>query len=250
MNSKRRGNIHYALAVVVLAGSAEFLSWAKSNGKLLVIKKALPIRRPLEDLNKKALAPWQLLSAARLPAESEEELGTKEYINWVVADATGSGEHRRPVSLTITYYTGVQDQVPHVPEECIYQGGMTQSAPKEIVKWSLSHLGEQAKIAKVMFDSPQKIGMRMFVYYTIAVNGEFQGDRDDVRLRMINPLDTHLYYSKVEVTIQSTRDANPDEMDAIGRDLLDRTLAELVRSHWPRRGWERGGPGVEAKSAA
>ena len=237
-----RAQLHFVLAVVVLGGTAAALSQAKARGKLVVIKKPLPIRKPLSDLDHKILDPWKLNSAQKLPAESEEELGTKEYLNWVVSDPRGAGIRNKPVFLTVTYYTGVQDQVPHVPEECVYQGGMSQNGGKQIFKWEMPRLGEKVEIAKVVFDSPRQLGQRLVVYYTIAVNGEFLGDRDPVRLRMINPLDTHLYYAKIEASIYTSTDANQAELDAIGRDLLDRVLAELMRSHLPLRGWERGGP--------
>jgi len=237
-----RSAFHFALAVIVLGGSAMALDQAKRRGWLVIIKKPLPIRKPLRDLDKSALSPWQLASAQKLSAENEEELHTQEYIDWVLADPSSPRARIKVVHLGVTYYTGVQDQVPHVPEECAYQGGMTQNGNKQILKWEMPHLRETVETAKVVFDDPQHLGQRLIVYYTIAVNGEFLGDRDPVRLRMINPRDTHLYYSKIEVSIFTSMDADQKELDAVGRDLLDRTLAELMRSHLPLRGWERGGP--------
>lgn len=237
-----RTQLHFILAVLVLAGSASAIEWAKRSGNLVIIKKAIPIRKPLSDLDQRAIEPWRVQSAQKLPAEAEEEMGTREYLNWLVSDPTATGGRSNPVNLTVTYYTGVQDQVPHVPEECVFQGGMTQNGGKEILHWQMPRLGEKIEVAKVQFDSPQHLGQRLVVYYTIAVNGAFVGDRDSVRVRMINPLDTHLYYSKIDVSIFTSTDANQAELDGIGRDILDRTLAELMRSHLPLRGWERGGP--------
>lgn len=250
MNRSARSTLHFALAVVVLAGSAGWLTIAKAKGWLVIIKKPLAIQKPLNDFEQKAIAPWKLVSAQKLPPEAEEEMGTKEYLNWIVTDPNGGGARSKQVSLTVTYYTGVQDQVPHVPEECVFQGGMTQNGGKEIRKWDLPRLGEQVEIARVIFDSPRQLGLRLIVYYTIAVNGEFLGDRDPVRLRMASPLDTHLYYSKIEVSIYTSTDADQQELDGIGRDLLDKTLAELLRSHLPLRGWERGGSKDESNKAA
>jgi hypothetical protein len=240
--SNRRGTIHFWVAAGFLAASSLVLNEGKTRGWFLVIKKPLPLRASLEDFNQDSLRPWKLLSAGRLSAESEEELGTKEYMNWVVTDPNGTGERRRQIILTVTYYTGVQDQVPHVPEECVYQAGMAQAEPKTIIEWDLPRLGDRVEVARVVFDSPQRIGSRLFVYYTIAVNGEYRGDRDPVRIRMADPRDTHLYYSKVEVSIYSAPEAAVSALDEIGKDLMDRVLAELVRVHWPRKGWERGGP--------
>ena len=242
MTSAGKSQLHFVLAALVLAGSAGALSQAKSRGWLVIIKKPLPIRKPLQDMEQKVFEPWRLNSAQKLPAESEEELGTKEYLNWMVSDPTGQGARSKPVFLTVTYYTGVQDQVPHVPEECAYQGGMSQNGGKQISKWDMPRLGERVEVSKLIFDSPRQLGQRLVVYYTIAVNGEFLGDRDPVRIRMTNRRDTHLYYAKTEVSINTSTDANQAELDAIGRDLMDRTLTELMHSHLPLRGWEQGGP--------
>jgi hypothetical protein len=242
MTHSGRNHLNFILAAAVLAGSAGFLAEAKARGWLLVIKKALPIRKPLEMFNQKSLEPWQLVSAGRLSAESEEEVGTKEYLNCTLAYPNGTGERRRQISFTAFYYTGVQDQVPHVGEECLFQAGLTQAAPKSVMDWDMPRLGQKVQMARVMFDDPRHVGVRLFNYYTIRVNGEFRGDRNLVRIRMADPRDTHLYYSKVDVSIQSTTDANLAELDEIAKDVLDRGLTELVRTHWPLSGSERGGP--------
>ncbi|MEK6643158.1 MAG: hypothetical protein AABZ08_04560 [Planctomycetota bacterium] len=248
MNTSSRGTLHFALAVGILVVSTGYLMAGKKLGWLVVIKKALPIRKPLDDMDQKALAPWKLVSAGRLSAENEGEVGTKEYLTWSLVDPNGTGERRRQIHFTAFYYTGVQDQVPHVGEECLLQGGLTQAAPKEIFEWEMPTLGQKAELGRVMFDDPKHVGVRLLNYYTISVNGEFKGDRNDVRVKMVDPRDTHLYYCKVDVSIQSTSQADLAELDAIAKEVLDKGIAELVRSHWPLKGWERGGP-REVKAA-
>jgi len=243
-------HLNFVVAVALLAAGARFLEVGKKKGWFIVIKKPLPIRKPLADMDQAALGPWKVLNGGRLPPDSEEEVGTREYLTWTLLDSSGTGERRRPIHFTAFYYTGVQDQVPHVGEECLFQAGMTQAGSKEVLTWDMPKLGEKIEVGRVMFDDPRQIGVRLFIYYTICVNGEYRGDRTPVRIRMANPLDTHLYYCKVDVSIQSTADANVDELDAVARDVLDRGLPELVRSHWPRKGEERGGPKEQAKEAA
>jgi hypothetical protein len=240
---------HFVVAVVLLAAGGQVLEAGKKRGWFIVIKKPLPIRKPLADMDQAAVAPWKVVEQGRLPADAEEEVGTREYLNWVVSEP-GAGVRRPAIQFTAFYYTGVQDQVPHVGEECLFQAGMTQAGPKEVLRWQMPKLGETIEIGKVVFDDPRQLGVRLLNYYTICVNGEFRGDRTPVRIRMANPLDTHLYYCKVDVSIQVTANADVNALDAMARDMLDRGLAELVRSHWPRRGEERGGPKAPAKSAA
>src|SRR5262245_55181936 len=100
-----RTQLHFILAVLVLAGSASALEWAKRTGNLVIIKKGIPIRKPLSDLDQRAIEPWRVQNAQKLPAEAEEEMGTHEYLNWLVSDPTASGGRSNPVNLTVTYYT-------------------------------------------------------------------------------------------------------------------------------------------------
>ena len=238
--NRSRTNLHFALAAIVLAASGALLSEAKSNGWLRILKKPLPLRKALDEFDQKSIAPWQLLNAGKLSAEAEEELGTKSYLNWLV-NRPNPGPWRQ-VMLLITYYTGKQDQVPHVPEECEFQGGLTQWGGKVMFNWNVSGTGENVEVGRVVFDDPKQYGLRLVSYYTIAINGEFKGDRNGVRIRMSDPIDTHLYYSKAEVAIWTSTEAKLEELDRAARDLLERTLGELVRNHWPPRGSERGGP--------
>jgi hypothetical protein len=74
---------------------------------------------------------------------------------------------------------------------------------------------------------------RKYVYYLIAVNGEMLASRNAVRIRMADPRDSHLYYSKVELTFHSDEAVEDNRLDSIAVDLLNRTVTELFKSHWP-----------------
>jgi hypothetical protein len=244
MSSPARSRTHFVVAVVVLAGSAVFMQAAASRGLLQVRKLALPLRLPLEEFNRGSLSPWVVTSAGRLSPETEEELGTKHYLNWTLQGPPVAGSPGGLISLNVSFYTGLQDQVPHVPEECFIQGAFTQ-ASDDTVEMKFSRMGERADIRRLSFVAPRRIGTRTFVYYTICVNGEFLSNRQWVRARMADPRDTHLYYSKVEVGIQAGSQADLSQLDRTAEQVLDRVLGELKRSHWPLRGWERGGPPAE-----
>lgn len=242
-----RSNFHFVACVVLLGGCAAFMQVAQSRGSLKVIKGALPIRKPLKDFDRTKLAPLELVNVIKLPQETVEELGTKEYLNWALGSPSGNP---RSCSLSVTYYTGVVDQVPHVPEECFFQGAFTQ-AGDEILDMKLPTLGETIQVRRLSFYPPRDLSSRTFVYYTICVNGGFYGKRDVVRMQMSNPFDSHLYYSKVEVAIKEGVDSRIEDLDESARTVLDQAIAELMQSHWPARGWERGGPpaAAGAKSA-
>lgn len=251
MSGARRNQFNFMACLIVLCGFAAYLQVKQSHGSLRLIKAALPIRKPLADFDRSKLAPLDVINSMKLPPETVEELGTREYINWTLAAPKDGGGGARGCTMSVTYYTGVVDQVPHVPEECFFQGAFTQ-ASDQTMNMNLPLLGETIEIRRLSFYPPRDLSIRTFVYYTICVNGEFYGHRDRVRFRMANPLDTHLYYSKVEVAIKQRRNDEDDngdvsELDEAAREVLDKVITELVRSHWPLRGWERGGPPSDAR---
>ena len=227
--------------MLVLAGGAARLQYAKARGELQLIKKALPIRKPLPDMDLKVLAPWEA-SGVRMRPDTEQELGTSEYSLWNLhkpGDRSAAGA----TSLFLTYYTGVQDQVPHVPEECYQVGGSALESDVEMTDIDIA--GQESSIRKLTFlPTPKEmqdgdVG-RKYVYYLIAVNGELLASRNTVRIRMADPRDSHLYYSKVELTFHSETAVEDNRLDGIAVDLLNRTVTELFKSHWPPKGAERG----------
>lgn len=239
--SEKRNNLYFCIAALMLAGCAGWL-YAK-NPRL--IKNPLPIRKPLIDMDRTSVQPFEVVKTDRLSPEIVENLGTQEYINWVlVPEKTADA---RPIILSVTYYTGVQDQIPHVPEECFTQGGMTQESDRSLIL-PMPRLGEDVPIRRFTFNSPRRVGVRQVIYYTICVNGFFCSERNTARLKMADPRDSHLYYSKVEVAFDGSAGTDLAELDHRAAEVVDRTLSELRKSHWPPKGSERGGslPAIDA----
>ena len=233
--------VRFILAMIVLAGGAARLQYAKARGELQLIKKALPILKPLPDLDLKVLAPWEA-AGVRMRPDTEQELGTNEYAQWNLSKPGARGAEAA-CTLFLTYYTGVQDQVPHVPEECHQVAGSALEAEVEMTNVDLG--GQKGNIRKLTFlPTPREMqdgdAGRKYVYYLIAVNGEMLASRNSVRIRMADPRDSHLYYSKVELTFQSDEALKDNRLDGVAVDLLNRTVAELFKSHWPPKGAERG----------
>lgn len=247
----RRGAIHpnvlYALAVAVLAASATFMEAAHRRGWLVLIKKPLPIRKPLNELNRRALAPFELITAQTLSDDIVQELGTTEYINWLLRAPEGHAQ-QRTATLSVTYYTGVVDQVPHVPEECFHQGAFTQDSD-DAMDMTLPDSGLTIPVRRLSFYPPREIAIRTFVYYTICVNGDFYAGRTPVRARMADFRDTHLFYSKIEVAFKRSSNTSIESLDRQARLLLDKAIAELNKNHFPPAGWARsGGPAAPTAS--
>lgn len=247
IHAQRARAFHYALAVVVLAASAVGMQVARSTGLLVVVKKPLPIRQPLRDFHRDRLAPWKFLSAGQLDEEMEIELGTAEYLNWSLESPAPSRVWRDPVSLSVAYYTGKQDQVPHVPEECLWQGGLSPAGGDATLEIKLSpagagEAGEVIHVRRVAFYPRVPDGTKLYDYYTIRVNSRFFTSRNAARPYLAIPGETHLYYSKTEVMFQGVRDENLGQVDQAALELLRKTIDELLKSHYPLKGWEKGGP--------
>jgi hypothetical protein len=245
-SSSRRATFHYLLAVALLLGMAVALQTARSRGTLQLIKKALPLCKSLDDLDRSSVRPFEVAGALRVAAETIDDLGTSEYVYWRLQP------NRQPVpwksaQLFVTYYTGVQDQVPHVPEECMTQGAFSPDADQTL-EMDMSQLGRKIAVRRLSFYPPQQTGDKVCVYYTICVNGDYCPGRESARLRMGDPRESHLYYSKVELSFEGLSDKDQAAGDQQAAYILDRVLTELVKSHWPKAGSERGnvpggGPG-------
>ncbi len=239
-DARQRWNmLCFLLAVGCLAATAVGLHAFRD--RLVLVKKPLPIRKFLRDFDRSVLKPFVFLSSRTLPEETIMELGTDEYADWRINLPGDQHPWRGPVNFFLTYYTGKQDQIPHVPEECFYQGAFTP-AGDETLTLDLPLFGESVAIRRLAFYPPGQVKVKSYVYYVISVNGSFHTRRDSARVKMGDPRDTHLYYAKVEIALEAVDDARLAEVDEHIRGLLDRTLTELQRSHWPPRGWERGGP--------
>jgi len=250
-STKSSSPVYYVLAILVLVGSAVAMEIVDFQ----VIKKPLPLRKPLIDFDRTALEPLVRVDANILPKDVVEALGTEEYIEWSLKDPRVSEADTPRVSLFLTYYTNVQDQVPHVPEECYYQGGLIKTGD-ETQAWSLDALpGEEMAVRRLEFTNPDQPDANSLVYYTINVNGLFFAGRQGARLKMKSFNETHLYYSKVEIAFHGYTQDEVKRLEERAQELMDISVAELFAEHWPPRGTEIGGyeglkKAAEAKASA
>ncbi len=223
-----------AAALAVLGTAGLYLEYAKRNNMLYITKRAAPLKAELTELRRDSLRPLVLRESTRIPEEGELELGTRAYIQWALEDpGAAEGTWQRNVNLFITYYTGNPDQVPHVPDECYYQGGFAL-ADDTVVRLPLGDTDRTAPTRRLIFDSPQARDARIVVYYFFVVNGDFYSDRNEVRTRMIRPTEKYLYYSKIELAfrMRASQEVGP-EMDAAAARLLGRLIPTLLGDHLP-----------------
>lgn len=196
-------------------------------------------------------APYRVINVTEIKPEILDNLGTDQYIQWVLLDQTHPGSSAsqpedRPgisspeeiVQLFVTYYTGAPDQVPHVPEEC-YMGGSGYSVKTEsILDVPVPALGPgqtiPVKVLEFEGSSLASGGGAKIVMYLFQTNGQFCADRMGVRSVLADPFVRHAYFSKLELTF-GTQDALPTREKAIeaGKRFLAIVIPILLKDHWP-----------------
>jgi hypothetical protein len=239
----------FLICVAVLVAASSGLA---ITGRTKVKKDPLPLKKQLSTIDEKALAPYRVLSKSKIQNEDVvKALGTEEYIQWMLEDASAEpGSSVRYSSLFITYYTGTPDAVPHIPDEC-YLGGGSQTMGSSEVEVPITWLANgQAKMKQnipvrcVVFSGKGtqawESDTQFSVMYTFKVNGVYKGNREGVRIALGANLSRYSYYAKVEWQFlgRSGIDRSniyPTREEAVkaSEKLLGIVLGELERSYWP-----------------
>jgi hypothetical protein len=226
-------------AVLALAGGGMSLAIRSLGGYLK--KEPLPLKKSLELLDEEQLAPYRVISKYKIEHQDLlEELGTEDYIQWVLEDTDSNvdGSMQR-VLLFITYYE-LPDRVPHVPEEC-YTGGGFQRLSSDSVTFEINMPDFKRTIeGKYLVFGSTKVdfwgtGRQFPVLYIFRVNGEYAGDRDQARIALNkNFFGRYSYFSKVELAFNQALVAqNEKEVIKAGEKLLSVILPILEKEHWP-----------------
>jgi exosortase len=227
-------------AALALCGAA--MSALTADMGLSLQREPPVLRRPLDQMEDSALAPFRIVSRLRIEdAAVLKSLGTQDYVQWAVReeaqDEAGAG---RSVLVFITFY-GQPDRVPHVPEEC-YVGAGFQCLTTESVSLQVGGPGQQRTLpGRYLVFGPthaDPVGGagNVPVLYLFRVNGRYAATRDEVR-RTLNRdlLAGRSYFSKVELVFGRDAGLPPDKTQALemGQRLLTVLLAILEKDHWP-----------------
>ena len=207
-------------------------------GQTQIIKHALPMKKPLDQLNKNRLGPYEFVQQKEIDAETVNTLGTDQYILWDLIDTDIEDESapERYVNLFITYYTGQPDQVPHVPEVCQTAGGreVEESTLEEVNIPNLNG-GQAINMTVLKFRKPvllEKNGLH--VMYLFKANDQFVTGRHGVRIAVGDKDAKYAYFSKVEITFGRGRLMPTGEVAVeAGKKLLRTIIPILVEDHWP-----------------
>ncbi|HEV7297853.1 MAG TPA: hypothetical protein VGN72_00690 [Tepidisphaeraceae bacterium] len=254
----KRWGAHFIVAVVVMSVAAIGLNAATQMFQLHFKKVAIPLKADLNDPQDGLAArigPWQMVSLdAPLPHDLEENLGTKQYVFRDYVDTRKVTEAElaafqdksamqrrylldqlqrlRPeavINIAVTYYTGLVDTVPHVPDVCYVADGYRPVNPSDQL-WDVpSPYLNGAKLPVRFIDFEDQSGKRLFrrnVAYFFQTQGNYESHPMRVRFHMQNLSQRETYFAKVEVmTTMDDRDASIELM----KDFLTVALPEVER---------------------
>jgi len=203
-----------------------------------------PLKKSLELLDEEALAAYKVVSKLRIENEDTlRELGTEDYIQWVLEDTDAPLDSSvRKCLLFITYYE-LADCVPHVPEEC-HLGTGHQLLASEEMKFTIPRSSGAQKVLgrHLVFQGARSnfwgSGGKFSAFYLFSVNGTYANSRDDARFLLnANMLSKHSYFSKVEWNFLTSSGVktllSKQEATKAGEKLLAVVLPILEKEHWP-----------------
>ncbi len=238
----------FLICVAVLAVAGGSMSIAIKSLGIYLKKEPWPLKKSLDLLDEGELAPYKAVSKFKIEDEQIiKELGTKDYIQWILEDVeVGTNSAIRKCLLFITYYD-LPDRVPHVPEKC-YAGTGYQTRASNNITFKINKNDFERSIPgkHVVFEGTQGASFsnwhmdttKFSTFYFFSVNGDYNNDRDKVRFSLNkNIFSKHSYFSKVEwnfLTISGEK-TYLDEEEAItaGQKLLSVILPILEKEHWP-----------------
>ncbi|MCP4837131.1 MAG: exosortase-associated EpsI family protein [Phycisphaera sp.] len=196
----------------------------------------------------------------KLTAEMMEELGTDQYLDRLY---TVDGKN---INVHVAYYTGMIDDVPHVPERCWDAAGLELLGAPEVVVLDFSvpgatdgdgpvnratgeiypvvrttdalgnertlHLpvGVPAMTVSEFQSSPDNPKERQVGGYFFIANGRMAPSGRDVRLLAFDPNEKYAYYCKVQFSFRDR--IRPGESEAAVRirfmDLVEEAMPQLL----------------------
>jgi hypothetical protein len=131
------------------------------------------------------------------------------------------------VNLGLTYYTGLVDTVAHIPDRCYIADGYEPSS-YEKPTWNVAPPGAPADPLNVHFisfeDQTGNNRVPKFVAYVFQVNGEYQSDPLEVRIRLQNLMQRYGYYAKIELMTVNKERVMQDADSQTAADMMTQFL--------------------------
>lgn len=247
--------VYVALLSILLIGAVT-IPLVIAQLEIYLRKESVPLRRTLNSIDDD-LGSWDRVRDGEgnpredtlFGEEMIEGLGTNLYLDRYITD----GRHQ--INVHVAYYTGMIDDVPHVPERCWDANGLTQSMSPRVIDLDLRYeglrtegtpvnqatgepysivtvmnLGEEfpvhlpvgdARMTVTQFDpNDQKPKLKQVGGYFFVANGRMAPGAKDVRLMAFDPSEKYAYYCKIQLTYVGTVDSG-EEDDAVVEEFID-----------------------------
>jgi hypothetical protein len=248
----------FAVGFNVLAAHLNFekrplkLSVKGLDDKETGIGAALPVANP--NLAPEKAGRWVQMTPDRpMAANVEETLGTKKYLSRVYVDRiaanrsveelrrmdekqanefVGMLQSRDPTAVVhvhITYYTGLIDNVAHIPDRCYVASGFknTMYLLRDVPEKYVDGKARSVKYRHMRFEDQQSRAIR-YVGYMFNCNGSYTDDPFEVRKRLQNLFESYGYYAKVELMVSDPAGRAGDAMQNVSADVMNRFLHDLL----------------------
>ncbi len=250
-----------AIATLLICGIGFRI--AVRGAQAVLAKEPVPLRSQLTAIPKR-LGPWRATGEDRmLTAELEEALGTRKYLDRVYVREADRGRDQS-VMVHMTYYTGIIDAVPHVPDRCMVAGGwvtvdlphnlplplnrstwkpdqnrtnQATGEPYSVVTFDHHVTGESVsvrmpvgefKLRTTEFRRSDRPKERIFAGYFFIANGRTTPWPEGVRKLAFDLTSRHAYFAKIQFTMIAGPSLNNDDFVATVATLADELLPELM----------------------
>lgn len=156
--------------------------------------------------------------------------------NWYVAryyEDTREPENSpyRYWQLDLTYYTGSEVTVPHVPDICVLAGGSSIVGREVLDIQNVSGVpspwNERTPFAALYYERNDAGAYNYVQYYLFSVNGLPETDRDSARIELTKLSNRYVYYAKLQFFPRAViRDRA--QADGRARDFLRHCLPAVL----------------------
>jgi hypothetical protein len=145
--------------------------------------------------------------ATTLDGERYDSRTSNWYVSRIYEDTREPLTSRyRYWSLSITYYTGSEFTVPHVPDTCAQSGGATLKDKKILRAGPIQGVpkswADKAPLAALQFQSLD--GLDLVSFYVFSVNGDPEPNRDVVRMSLMDLRKRYVYFAKIQFEPRNT----------------------------------------------
>lgn len=233
----------FIICAAVLAVSAMSKQTLINKMQIYLSKEPIALKASFDNMDETKLGVYKVAKKTKIQNQDiVDELGTNDYLMWELEDSSvPEGSNVRYCSLFITYYTGINDRIPHVPEECYFGAGnrVKDTLDPSFVLKHASGESEEMEYRRLVFTSQSQdvwgSGSEFSVCYVLRVNGKYSGNRTSARnLIAKNLFGKYSYFSKVEWRFNGKygQPTNKEISEACEK-MLNVVLPVLEEDHWP-----------------